>query len=121
MTRSLSIAIEGIELRGRCGVTVEERIVGQTLVVDVQLEPAECLGADTDELDGTVDYARVVDIVREIVHGGEFNLLERLVTVIADALWRAFEPQSLHVGVAKLAPPVAIPVAAARVEVSRSR
>ncbi len=45
MTRSLSISLEGIELRGRCGVTPEERMIGQTLAVDVRLEPAECSGA----------------------------------------------------------------------------
>ena len=39
MNRSLSISVEGIELRGRCGVSAEERAVGQTLVVDVRLEP----------------------------------------------------------------------------------
>ena len=39
MTRSLSIILEGIELRGRCGVTAEERAIGQTLVVDVRLDP----------------------------------------------------------------------------------
>ncbi len=121
MQRSLSISVEGIELRGRCGVTEQERAVGQTLVVDVHLEPAECVGAATDSLAGTVDYGRVVDLVREVVCTGEFSLLERLATVIADTLWSEFAPVSLDVSVAKLAPPVAIPVSAARVEVALSR
>ncbi len=121
MTRSLAIAIDGIELRGRCGVTVEERSVGQTLVVDVRIEPASCRGAETDEIDGTVDYARIVDIVFDVVRRDDYKLLERLATVIAEALWDAFEPAALKVNVAKVAPPVAIPVTAARVEVSLAR
>jgi dihydroneopterin aldolase len=117
---SLSIAVEGIELRGRCGVSDEERAVGQLLVVDVWLEPRECPGAVSDDLSGTVNYSRVVDTVRGIVEGGEFHLLERLATVIADALWDGHDLTFLRIAVAKPAPPVAIPVAAARVEVVRS-
>jgi len=119
MTRNLSIAVEGIELRGRCGVTAEERAVGQVLVIDVHLEPATCAGAESDNLAGTVNYSRVVDTVRSIVEGGEFNLLERLATVIADTLWSEHDLVFLEVAVAKPAPPVAIPITAARVAVVR--
>lgn len=121
MTSGVSIVIEDIRLRGRCGVTAEERLVGQLLAVDVRLEPAACPGTITDDLDGTVDYGHVVRLVRGIVEGGEYKLLERLATVIADALWGEFELAALSVAVAKTAPPVVIPVAAARVEVERKR
>jgi len=117
----LSISVAGIALRGRCGVTAEERAVGQSLVVDVLLEPASCSGAETDDLEGTVDYGRVVEVVRSVVESGEFRLLERLATVIADALWDEADLLRVEVGVAKLAPPVSIPVDAARVEVARVR
>jgi 7,8-dihydroneopterin aldolase/epimerase/oxygenase len=119
--RSLSISVSGIALHGRCGVSDEERAVGQTLVVDVRLEPASCPGAETDHLEGTVNYSHVVDLVRGIVEGGEFHLLERLATVIADALWDEADLVRVQVGVAKLAPPVSIAVDAARVEVVRAR
>jgi dihydroneopterin aldolase len=119
--RRLSISVAGIALRGRCGVTAEERAVGQSLVVDVLLEPASCPGAETDDLEGTVDYGRVVEVVRSVVESGEFRLLERLATVIADALWGEADLVRVEVGVAKLAPPVSIPVDSARVEVVRVR
>lgn len=122
MTSSLFVTVEGIKLRGRCGVTVEERAVGQLLVVDVRLEPAACPGGGaTDGLADTVDYGRVVELVRGVVEGGEYKLLERLATVLADTLWDEFELAALSVAVAKPAPPVAIPIAAARVEVARTR
>ena len=119
--RTLTISVPGITLRGRCGVTPEERAIGQTLVVDVLLEPVSSPGAETDDLEGTVDYGRVVDVVRGIVEGGEFHLLERLASVIADALWDLAELSRVEVGVAKVAPPVSVPVGAARVEVVRVR
>ena len=120
MSNRVSISVEGIELRGRCGVTPEERAVGQTIVVDVRLEPVACPGARSDDLSGTVDYGWVVDTVRGIVEGREFNLLERLAEVLADALWEALDLVFLEVAVTKPAPPVAIPITAARVEVVRT-
>jgi len=119
MTDELTVAVEGIALRGRCGVTDAERAVGQTLVVDVRLVPAAAAAALTDSLDDAVDYGRVVDLVRAVVEDGEFHLLERLATVIADRIWEAFSPVELKVAVAKPSPPVAVPVDAARVEVVR--
>jgi len=120
MSNRVSISVEGIELRGRCGVTAEERAVGQTLVIDVRLEPAACPGAQSDDLSGTVDYGWVVEVVRGIVEGREFKLLERLAEVIAVAIWDPLDLVFLEVAVTKPAPPVAIPIAAARVEVVRT-
>jgi dihydroneopterin aldolase len=120
VSRTLSIFVDGITLRGRCGVTAEERALGQTLVVDVRLDPAECPGAETDELEGTANYGRVVEIARLMVEGGEFNLLERLATVLLDALWDEFDLTAAEVAVAKVTPPVSAPASTARVRVSRT-
>jgi len=118
--RGPMISVEGIQLRGRCGISSEERAVGQVLVVDVRLEPVACPATETDEIGGTVDYGRMVDVVRSIVEESEFHLLERLASVIADALWDECGLSFLEVAVTKPAPPVAIPVQAARVEVVRT-
>jgi dihydroneopterin aldolase len=120
MTRSLSIVIDGIELRGRCGVTAEERAVGQTLVVDVRLDPQPRGAGQSDDLDDTVNYSRIVDYVRVVVEGSEFHLLERLATVICDGLWDQFAPLLVEVAVSKIAPPTKLPIHAARVEVVRT-
>jgi dihydroneopterin aldolase len=120
MTRSLSIILEGIELRGRCGVTAAERALGQTLVVDVRLDPQARGSGQSDDLDDTVNYSRVVDYVRTVVEGGEFHLLERLATVICDGLWDTFDPVLVEVAVSKIAPPTKLPIHAARVEVVRT-
>jgi dihydroneopterin aldolase len=119
VTDALTVAVEGIALRGRCGVTEEERAVGQTLVVDVRLTPRSAAAMATDALDDAVDYGSVVDLARGVVEGGEFHLLERLAAVIADRVWEAFALVELEVAVTKPAPPVAVPVDAARVEVTR--
>ncbi len=119
MTDELTVAVQGIALRGRCGVTAEERAVGQTLVVDVRLTPRSTAAMTTDACDDAVDYGRVVELARDVVEGGEFRLLERLAAAIADRVWEAFPLAGLEIAVAKLAPPVAVAVDAARVEVTR--
>jgi len=113
------IGVEGVELWGRCGVTEEERAVGQRLVVDVLLEPVETAGLQTDDLAGTVDYGAVVALVREAVEGSEYRLLERLADEIAGRLTTAFALREVVVTVRKPAPPVGLPIGAARVEVVR--
>jgi dihydroneopterin aldolase len=120
MTHNLSIILEGIELRGRCGVTAEERAIGQTLVVDVRLDPQPRGAGRSDDLADTVSYSRIVNYVREVVEGREFNLLERLATVLCDGLWDEFGPVLVEVAVSKIAPPVSLPLHTARVEVVRT-
>ena len=119
MSDELTVALEGIVLRGRCGATAEERALGQTLVIDVRLAPRDTSALTTGRLDDAVDYARVVDLVREVIEGGEFNLLERLAAAVGDRIWGSFSLTRLEVAVAKVAPPVSAPVDAARVEVTR--
>ncbi len=119
MRDELEVAVEGIALRGRCGVSAEERAVGQTLVVDVRFTPRGTAALVSDELDDAVDYGHVVDLVREVVEGGEYRLLERLAGALVDGLWERLPLVALEVGVAKPAPPVAVPADVARVVVAR--
>ncbi len=117
----LSIALEGIELWGHCGVSDEERAVGQRLLVDVRLSPRTAAALTSDALDDTIDYGGVTTIVERVVGGAEYRLIERLAAVIADDLLAALPVDEVTVTVRKPAPPVSVPVAAARVEVARRR
>lgn len=93
--------------------------MGQTLVVDVRFAPRRTTAMVSDSLADAVDYGHVVRLVREIVEGGEFNLLERLAATIADTVWQTFALTWLKVAVSKVAPPASVPADAARVEVTR--
>ncbi len=110
------IHVRGIELWGHCGVTAEERQIGQRLIIDVELEPVQAVGVATDELNDTIDYGEVVSIVRAAVEGGQYKLLERLVGVLRERLCAAFSVQAVKVSVTKPAPPVGLPIGGATVE-----
>jgi dihydroneopterin aldolase len=119
VARHLTIALDGVELRGHCGVTPEERAVGQRIVVDVRLVPRDDPGLETDDLADTVNYSTVTETVRAAVEGREYNLIERLAAVIADELFATHRLSEVSVRVRKPSPPVSIPVAAAWAEVVR--
>jgi dihydroneopterin aldolase len=111
--------VEGIELWGRCGVSDEERAVGQRIAIDVRLVPVHAPGLVSDELAGTIDYGEVVALVRDAVEGREYRLIERLADEICSRLWSAFALLEAAVVVRKPAPPVGLPIGAAVVEVVR--
>jgi dihydroneopterin aldolase len=114
-----TLRVEGIELWGHCGVTDEERAVGQRLIVDIRLVPAEATSLASDELARTVDYGDVVRVVREAVEGAEYRLIERLADEICGRLWRAYALVEAAASVRKPAPPVGLPIGAAVAEVVR--
>jgi dihydroneopterin aldolase len=114
-----AIRVAGVELWGSCGVSDEERAVGQRIVVDVRLVPVEAPGLATDELAGTIDYGEVVALIRDAVEGHEYRLIERLADEICGRLWSAYVLLEAAVVVRKPAPPVGLPIGAAAVEVVR--
>lgn len=121
MSEELTIALEGIELWGHCGVTAEERVVGQRLVVDVRLRPHVVHALGSDDLADTVDYGAVTAIVEAAVAAGKYKLIERLAAAILEDLLALLPIDEASVTVRKPAPPVGVPVGAAWVEVSRHR
>lgn len=119
MSDEVTIVLQGLEVWGHCGVTTAERAAPQRLVIDVELVPLATPGAASDDLAGTLDYARAAEIVVAAVAAGEYALLERLATEILDRVFAACALASARVAVAKPAPPAMPPLAAARVEVVR--
>ena len=115
----MSVGVAGIRLRARVGVTEPERATERELVVDVELVPATTRGLVSDELADTVDYARIVELVTEVVTVGEHRLIERIAALAADRLMAELDPREVSEIVRKPAPPVAAPAAEAWARVTR--
>ncbi|HEY8285676.1 MAG TPA: dihydroneopterin aldolase [Chloroflexota bacterium] len=115
------ILLEQMVFFGYHGAYPAERELGQRFIVDlalgVDLEPA---GA-SDNLDDTVNYARIFDVVRGVVEGPPCNLLEAVAGRIADAVLTEERIRWCRVRLAK--PGVAIPgsLAGAAVQITRGR
>jgi dihydroneopterin aldolase len=83
------LSLIGMRFEGRHGVLPEEKEVAQPFEVDVVLHADLRAAAETDALDATVDYASVFELVRAIVTGPSFDLIEGLAGAIARAVLAA--------------------------------
>jgi dihydroneopterin aldolase len=94
------IQIEGLELKGFHGALAEEKKKGQRFLFDIELV-AHDAGVRSDKLQDTVDYIEVVECVRAISEGRNFNLIEALAASIADSLLERFPISRARVRVRK--------------------
>jgi 2-amino-4-hydroxy-6-hydroxymethyldihydropteridine diphosphokinase/dihydroneopterin aldolase len=103
----VTVIIRGLEVFGRHGVFAAEQRLGQSFVVDLDLELLSCPGVATDALADTVDYATLADAIAAIVAGPPGRLLEHVAGRIAD---RALaEPLAHRVRIELRKPHVALP------------
>src|SRR5258706_10827833 len=115
------IEVRGLKLRGRHGVTAEERAHEQPIVVSVAARLDTRQASRFDDLEATLDYQEAVMIVSKIVGGESFQLLETLADRIARALLANHRVLDIWVRVAKPEVQVGEEVDEVAVEISRSR
>jgi dihydroneopterin aldolase len=115
------LIVSGLALFTHCGVTPEERAVGQRIVVDVDMTVDLGEGARRGGLEATVDYA---DLCRQVIEVGEkarHTLLESLAMDVAEAVLSRPRVRDVRVRLTKPTPPIVPAVEAFIVELVRSR
>ena len=95
-----SIAIAGIDMLTRIGVTDAERSAPQQITVDIELYTDLSRAGQSDAIVDTIDYAAVVTKVQEAA-SGERNTMERLAEDIAARLLKTFRPKAVDVSITK--------------------
>jgi dihydroneopterin aldolase len=115
------VEIRGLKLRGRHGVTEDERGAEQPFLINLAARLDARPAAILDDLSSTMDYEEAVRIVAKIVTGESFQLLETLADRIARALLANPRVLDVWVRVAKTEAPLPEEVEEVAVEVSRSR
>lgn len=115
------IEIRGLRAFGRHGTTEEERLHGQTFVVDVILELDLSAAAASDALGDTVDYATLAQHVADAVERQRFNLLEALAEHLAGLALADPSVAAVEVRVSKPAAPVSVTLDEVAVRLRRSR
>ena len=101
------IALSGMKFYGYHGCLNEEREQGQDFYVDVTLSLSLHSAGKSDELKNTVNYASVFEIVKSVVEGQRFHLIEAIAEHIADLiLGRYPEVRAVEVTVHKPAAPI---------------
>jgi len=80
------ITLKGLEFFGHHGVYNQERIDGQIFRLDVKIEADLQKASVSDNIEHTVDYSHVVDVIRKLVEGPPYSLLEALAGSLSDHL-----------------------------------
>ncbi|MFZ5862634.1 MAG: dihydroneopterin aldolase [Nitrospirota bacterium] len=115
------LLISGLAVFTHCGITEEERAVGQRVLADVEMAIDLDRGALRGGLETTVDYA---DVCRQIVEIGDkarYALLESLAIEAAETVLARPRVREVRVRITKPGPPIAPTVGAFAVEVMRDK
>ncbi|HET6245312.1 MAG: dihydroneopterin aldolase [Bacteroidetes bacterium] len=100
------IHIEGMEFFAFHGLLEEEQKTGNRFVVDLKLEVDFTKAAETDDIQGTVNYQEVHELVKKEMYEAS-KLIEHVAKRIQTSVLREIKGvQSLEVKVIKFRPPV---------------
>ena len=115
------IVVPEIPLRAHLGVTPEERREEQDVFVDLVMHLDLAPAGAWDNLDLTVDYDAVCEVVARVVTSHPFHLIEAMAEDIARTILSDFEVDEVDVRVRKPGALLARGVPHAAVEIRRRR
>jgi dihydroneopterin aldolase len=103
-----TIAIDGIRVLGRHGLTPEEQEHAQPFEIDLLVEPAGGSAYATDDISDTLDYGDIVALAVEVLEGPPHGLLESLAGSIVERIRNEYGDRVGYVAatVRKLYPPI---------------
>jgi dihydroneopterin aldolase len=96
-----TIRLEGLSVFGHHGARPYEKEAGQRLEVDLELNPITDRAESSDKLADAVDYDLLYKIVREVVEGESFHLLEALAARVAETILDRHPIQRVKVRISK--------------------
>lgn len=114
------IILRGIRFHGYHGTSESERKIGQKYEIDVELIRSLATAGCTDDLEHTVDYAEVVELIVETGTEKSFHLIETLAERSASSILNRFPVDEVRITVKKLSPPIKHPLFYVAVEICRS-
>lgn len=101
-----TIRVNEIRVFAYHGCMSEERMIGSDYIVNVEVQADFSKSAVTDQLEDTVDYVSINDIVKQQM-GIASNLLEQVVQRIIDAISKKHSNVlEVEVEVFKMNPPI---------------
>ena len=95
------IFIEELRVETRVGIHPREKAVPQTVEISLEIGVATAHAGNSDDIRDTVDYALVVERLRQELGKQQFNLLEKLAEHIASLLLREFACQWVRVSIGR--------------------
>ena len=85
------IIIKCLKLFAYHGVNPEEKEQGQDFIFDIELYANLHKACESDNVEDTVSYAKVVKTVRRVFTAQKYDLLEKCAEVVADAILAEYD------------------------------
>lgn len=96
-----TIFLEQVKVQTKLGVPDWERMVPQTIILDIEISYDLSKSCQSDEIEDTIDYGKVVSRIRETLAEHSFKLVEALAEHICQLIISEFGVLSVKVKVAK--------------------
>ncbi len=101
-----SIILKQIEISAHCGVTPEEQQQRQPILIDLSFQCPNQKAFLSDQLNDTVDYASIIERIRQLAQERTFSLLESFAEQICQSLFQEFPITHLKLWIRKTHPPL---------------
>lgn len=121
MSDTDKITLKNMLFAGSVGVADWEREVNTAIEADIELYADLRKACKSDSLDDTINYAKLYDLVNQVVKARHHNLLESLAEEIASAVNEEFSCERVVVRVRKPRPPLGGICDHAEIEIERHR
>lgn len=112
------VFIEGLSLAGKHGVQEHERKLEQEFVLDISATFDARVSAASDKIEDTVDYVRFRNIARDVIENSTHYLIEKIATLIADAILEDARISEVTISIRK---PAVLPSGVPGISITRSR
>lgn len=95
------IFLSEVKVQTKLGVPEWERMVEQTIILDIEIGYDLSKACKSDDVADTIDYGAVVSRVRETLKKNSFQLVEALAEHLCQLILKEFGALSVKVKVAK--------------------
>jgi dihydroneopterin aldolase len=96
-----TIFLEQVKVQTKLGVPEWERMVPQTIILDIEIGYDLSKSCKSDNIADTIDYGAVITRIRETLTEHSFQLVESLAEHVCQLILSEFKALSVKVKVAK--------------------
>lgn len=116
------ITVKDLEVFANHGVYEQENFLGQKFVISAVLHTDTRMAGLTDNLENSINYGEVSHLIKKIVEGNTWNLIEKIAEEVAHAILVTYSTlvKQVDVTVKKPWAPINLPLDTVSVEISRS-
>jgi len=114
-----TIFLEQVKVETKLGVPEWERMVPQTIILDIEIDYDLRKAGKSDNIADTIDYGAIVTRIRETLAEHSFQLVEALAEHLCELIFKEFGAKEVKIKVSK--PGIISGVKAVGVEIERQK